>query len=165
MSSIRDGYLGSDFLFGQAIIQAFPGPNFNFAVYLGALTFKYSRFPTVLGGFLAFASIFMPGLTLAVAVQTFWRLLRNKKWVVDARRGINAAAVGLVFTAIHRLWEIGCLTPDQSSGKSFGLEPWWVVVAAITFAGNAWFKVPAPIAFVMGAVIGLCWYGAVGGRV
>ncbi len=27
-----------DFLIGLALIQGFPGPNFNFAVYLGALT-------------------------------------------------------------------------------------------------------------------------------
>ncbi|KAI4246615.1 MAG: hypothetical protein L6R42_009856, partial [Xanthoria sp. 1 TBL-2021] len=29
-----------DFLLGLAIIQSFPGPNFNFAVYLGALATK-----------------------------------------------------------------------------------------------------------------------------
>ena len=36
---VAEGWVSPrDFLIGLAIIQAFPGPNFNFAVYLGALT-------------------------------------------------------------------------------------------------------------------------------
>ncbi|KDN46513.1 hypothetical protein RSAG8_04166, partial [Rhizoctonia solani AG-8 WAC10335] len=34
-----------DFLIGLAIIQAFPGPNFNFAVYLGALALRSTNMP------------------------------------------------------------------------------------------------------------------------
>lgn len=153
---------GRDFLIGLALIQAFPGPNFNFAVFLGALTLQKSQFPTIFGAFLGYLGIFMPGLTLAVAVQSFWRVLRRRKWVVDWLRGVNAAAVGLVFTAVYRLWEIGYLTPKASNGQSLALEPWWVVVATVTYAENAWFKVPPAIAIIIGGILGLCWYGAVG---
>ncbi|KDN46514.1 hypothetical protein RSAG8_04167, partial [Rhizoctonia solani AG-8 WAC10335] len=37
-----------DFLIGLAIIQAFPGPNFNFAVYLGALALRSTNIPNIL---------------------------------------------------------------------------------------------------------------------
>ncbi|KAK6523363.1 hypothetical protein TWF281_001343 [Arthrobotrys megalospora] len=151
-----------DFLIGLAIIQAFPGPNFNFAVYLGSLALQRSQFPTIFGAFLGFIGIFFPGITLAVAIQSFWRILRKKKVVIDILRGINATAVGLVFTAVYRLWEIGYLTAETNQGQSLAREPWWVVVAAVTYAESAWFNVAPALAIVIGAVLGLCWYGAVG---
>ncbi|PKY01765.1 putative chromate ion transporter [Aspergillus campestris IBT 28561] len=153
---------GRNFLIGLAIIQAFPGPNFNFAVFLGALTLQNSRWPTIFGALLAALGIFVPGLTLAVAVQSFWRVLRKRKYVIDFLRGVNATAVGLVFTAVYRLWEIGYLTPGKNDGQSLANEPWWVVVAAVTYAESAWFNVPPAIAIILGALLGLCWYGAVG---
>ena len=110
-----------DFLIGLAIIQAFPGPNFNFAVYWGALAVLGTPHSTVVGAFL-----------------------------------------GFVFTAVYRLWEIGYLSQESSSGQSLDQDPWWVVVTTLTDTGNAWFTVPAPVAIVTGGLVGLCWYGAVG---
>lgn len=160
---VDPGWVSSrDFLIGLAIIQALPGPNFNFAVYLGALALQSSSYPTILGSLLAFIGIFLPGVTLTVAVQGFWRVMRTKQWVLLVLRGVNATAVGLVFTAVYRLWEIGYLTPQVSRGQSLALDPWWVVVATVTYAESAWFKVPPALAIVIGAVLGLCWYGAVG---
>lgn len=151
-----------DFLLGLAIIQAFPGPNFNFSVYLGALTIASTKVPTIFGAVLAFLGIFAPGIILSVGMQSIWQALRTKNWVLSLLRGINATAVGLVFTAVYRLWEIGYLTPESSDGKSLALEPWWVVVAAVTYAETAWFGVPPACAIVFGAVLGLGWFGAVG---
>jgi chromate transport protein ChrA len=150
-----------DFLLGLAIIQALPGPNFNFGIYLGALALGPTRIPTIVGALIGF-TIFLPGLTLAVGVQSLWSIARNKPWVISILRGVNATAVGLVFTAVYRLWEIGYLTPERSSGKSLASEPWWVVVATITYAQSAWFGVPPAVAILMGAILGLGWYGAVG---
>ncbi|KAL2846411.1 chromate transporter-domain-containing protein [Aspergillus pseudoustus] len=150
-----------DFLIGLAIIQAFPGPNFNFAIFLGALALRTTSQPTILGAFLGALGIFTPGLALAVAIQSFWRVLRRKAYIINFLRGVNAAAVGLVFTAVYRLWEIGYLTPADSQGASLAREPWWVVVAAVTYAEAAWFKVPPALAIVGGAVLGLCWFGIV----
>lgn len=153
---------GRDFLIGLALIQSFPGPNFNFAVYLGALSLQHSRLPTVLGAFLAGLGIFLPGIVLAVAVQSFWQVLRRRKWAIDFLRGVNATAVGLVFTAVYRLWEIGYLTPQATSGESLGKNPWWVVVTTVAYAQGAWFGVPPFVAVIFGAALGLIWYGAVG---
>ncbi|KGO37968.1 Chromate transporter [Penicillium expansum] len=161
---VDPGWVSSrDFLIGLAIIQAFPGPNFNFAVFLGALALQHSRFPTIFGAILGGLGIFFPGITLAVAIQSFWRVLRKKKYVIDFLRGVNATAVGLVFTAVYRLWEIGYLTPERSDGQSLGKNPWWLVVAAVTYAESAWFNVPPAMAIIMGAILGLCWFGAMGG--
>ncbi|KAI4629668.1 uncharacterized protein J4E87_002854 [Alternaria ethzedia] len=153
-----------DFLLGLAIIQAFPGPNFNFAVYLGALAIASApaSTPTIVGALLGFIGIFFPGIVLAVGVQSIWQVMRTKAWVASLLRGINATAVGLVFTAVYRLWEIGYLTPESSDGRSLADEPWWVVVAAMAYAETAWFGVPPAIAIIIGAVLGLGWYGAVG---
>ncbi|KAL4915984.1 chromate transporter-domain-containing protein [Aspergillus aurantiobrunneus] len=158
---VDPGWVSSrDFLIGLAIIQAFPGPNFNFAIFLGALALRHTS-PTILGAVLGAIGIFTPGLALAVAIQSFWRVLRQKKYVIDFLRGVNATAVGLVFTAVYRLWEIGYLTPQESNGRSLAREPWWVVVAAVTYSASAWFGVPPAAAIVGGAVLGLCWFGAV----
>lgn len=160
---VGPGWVSSrDFLIGLALIQAFPGPNFNFAVFLGALALQNSAYPTFFGAILGYIGIFVPGITLAVSIQSFWSTLRKKKWVIDLLRGVNATAVGLVFTAVYRLWEIGYLTPENNNGQSLANEPWWVVVAVVAYAESAWFNVPPAAAIVFGAVLGLCWYGAVG---
>ncbi|KAL4790961.1 chromate transporter-domain-containing protein [Aspergillus venezuelensis] len=163
---VDPGWVSSrDFLIGLAIIQSFPGPNFNFAVFLGALAIQHtdSGQSSVFGAILGAVGIFTPGLTLAVAVQSFWSVLRRQKAVLDFLRGVNAAAVGLVFTAVYRLWEIGYLSPEQggSEGVSLAREPWWVVVAAVTYAESRWFGVPAAVAILGGAVLGVAWFGAV----
>ncbi|KAI1628249.1 chromate transporter, partial [Exophiala viscosa] len=151
-----------DFLIGLAIIQAFPGPNFNYAVFLGALSLLGTSQPTFFGALLGYIGVFVPGITLAVGMQSVWHVMRTKPLVTSFLRGVNATAVGLVFTAVYRLWQIEYLTPEQADGKSLASEPWWVVVSVLTYAGNAWFNVPAPVAIVAGGIFGLCWYGAVG---
>ncbi|KAH0344405.1 chromate transporter, partial [Aureobasidium melanogenum] len=155
--TVQPGWVSSrDFLIGLAIIQAFPGPNFNFAVYLGALAVS-SHAQGLAGAILGFIGIFLPGLALSTAVSGIWQIVRTKALVVSVLRGINATAVGLVFTAVYRLWEIGYLTPDSGRGKSLANDPWWVVVAAVAYSGTAWFKIPPALAIVAGAVLGLCW--------
>ncbi|KAF3484050.1 chromate ion transporter [Arthroderma uncinatum] len=145
-----------DFLIGLALIQAFPGPNFNFAIYLGGLAVASMNSPTILGASMAFVAIYVPGLTLAVGFQSCWSVLRKYQLTTSALRGMNSAAVGLVFTAVYRLWEIGYLSAHASNGQSLGMEPFWVVVAAVTYAENAWFKVPPAIAIAIGGILGLC---------
>ncbi|KAF8057609.1 chromate transporter [Lyophyllum atratum] len=145
-----------DFLLGLAVIQAMPGPNFNFAVYLGALAVagpsNGGTVPTFLGALLAFLGIFTPGLWLSLGSSPSGAVLR----------GVNAAAVGLVYTAVYRLWEIGYLAPGREKGGSLGGEGWWVVVAAGTFAGVEWGGVLPPVAILVGGVAGVGWWGAVG---
>ncbi|KAJ6600720.1 putative chromate ion transporter [Mycena sp. CBHHK59/15] len=148
-----------DFLLGLALIQTFPGPNFNFAVYLGGLTLSKSS--TTLGAVIAFLGIFFPGIALLVGFQSLWSALRKKRSVASVLRGVNAAAVGLVFTAVYRLWQIGYLTPEESSGISLAKEPWWLVIAATTYASVEWYGTVPAVAIIGGGVAGLGWWGAV----
>ncbi|KJA29875.1 hypothetical protein HYPSUDRAFT_31893 [Hypholoma sublateritium FD-334 SS-4] len=155
-----------DFLLGLAVIQAMPGPNFNFAVYLGALVLVGPKadksLPTIIGSLLSFLSIFSPGLLLSIGFQSVWRTLRKRRAVLSVLRGVNAAAVGFVFTAVYRLWEIGFLTAEETTGISLGEEPWWLVIAAVTLTFVEWFSTPPPVAILMGGVAGIGWWGAVG---
>lgn len=161
-----------DFLIGLAIIQALPGPNFNFSVYLGALALGSlnSRNPTgmaLFGAMLAFVGIFTPGIVINSAFQGFWWKLRTKPFFLALLRGINATAIGLVFTAVYKLWEVGYLRNESMTGdpqggrvagRSLADEPWWVVVAVLTFAGNRWFNVAAPIGITIGGLLGIGWW-------
>jgi chromate transport protein ChrA len=115
----------------------------------------------VLGAFLGFVGIFLPGIALAVGFQSIWRVLRTNPLTISVLRGVNATAVGLVYTAVYRLWEIGYLSAKASAGQSLGKEPFWLVVAALTYSANAWFRVPIPAAIIAGGILGLCWFGTV----
>ncbi|KAL8698922.1 MAG: hypothetical protein Q9201_006306 [Fulgogasparrea decipioides] len=155
-----------DFLLGLAIIQSFPGPNFNFAVYLGALATKGTSIPSFIGGSLAFVAMFTPGMVVTLGFLGLWRRLQNKDWFQATIRGINAAAVGLVFTAVYKLWEIGLVggeggvdglraTNAGSGGAPLGGDPWLVFITAAAFVGGKWFSINAPTAILLGGVAGV----------
>ncbi|KAB5577890.1 chromate ion transporter [Coniochaeta sp. 2T2.1] len=159
---VTEGWVSPrDFLLGLAIVQSFPGPNFNFAVYLGALTASNGGYPAIAGAIIGYIGIFAPGLILVHGTMGIWKTLRSRPWVKAVLRGINAAAVGLIYTAVYRLWEIGYLDVAMTSGTSLGREPWWVVVTATSYTATAWFGMPVPVAILLGGVMGLVWYGVV----
>jgi len=159
---VAEGWVSPrDFLIGLALIQGFPGPNFNFAVYLGALTASGSGYHPALGGLLGFLGIFIPGLVTVHGTMGIWGEVRNKRGVKSALRGVNAAAVGLIYTAVYRLWGIGWIDEGFVRGKSLAEDPWWVVVTATSYVGGAWFGVDPPVAIVLGAALGLLRYAVV----
>ncbi|GAO47886.1 hypothetical protein G7K_2082-t1 [Saitoella complicata NRRL Y-17804] len=149
-----------DFLLGFAILQAFPGPNFNFGVYLGVLAVPSNP---VLGAFLGYLGIFAPGIILKLAILPVYARINKHPIFRSILRGVNAAAVGLLWTAVWRLWRVGWLVDAPGGvgtvGVSLDGDGWWGVVAAGTFVGCEWFKVPPAIAVVGGSVMGLVWYG------
>ena len=160
---VAEGWVSArDFLLGLAIIQAFPGPNFNFAVYLGTLAVgNPSRLNPAAGATIGYIAIFAPGLILHTGAMGIWNLLRRHRWATSGIRGINAVAVGLIYTAVYRLWEIGYVGAGFKAGSPLGGDPWWVVVTATSFVGGRWFRVPAPAAILLGGVMGMVWYGVV----
>lgn len=159
---VAEGWVSPrDFLIGLAIIQAFPGPNFNFAVYLGTLTAVNAGHSSASGALLGFLGIFVPGLTLVHGTMGIWTAIRGLRWVKSALRGVNSAAVGLIYTAVYRIWQVGYIDDGFQQGKSLGAEPWWVVVTATSYVGGYWFNVSPPVVIVVGAVMGLVWYGVI----
>ncbi|KAL8728267.1 MAG: hypothetical protein Q9166_005507 [cf. Caloplaca sp. 2 TL-2023] len=146
-----------DFLLGLAIIQSFPGPNFNFAVYLGALATKGSSVPSFVGALIAFVAIFTPGLVIVFGFLGLWQVLQGRAWFQAILRGVNAGAVGLVFTAVYKLWEIGLVGSKgvAGGGEPLGGDPWLVFITAAAFVGGKWFGVIAPVAILLGGIAGI----------
>ncbi|KAI0421646.1 chromate transporter-domain-containing protein [Xylaria grammica] len=151
-----------DFLIGLAVIQAFPGPNFNFAVYLGGLTAANAGLNAGAGAIIGFVGIFAPGMIICHGIIGLWTALRSMRMVKSALRGFNAAAVGLIYTAVYRLWQIGYIDEGFTQGTSLANDPWWVVVTATSYVGGSWFNLSPPVAIVLGAILGLIRYGVVG---
>jgi len=161
---VAEGWVSPrDFLIGLAIAQAFPGPNFNFAVFLGSLTAANSGISSIAGALVSFVGIYFPGLILVHGTMGVWGSLRSRPWVKSGVRGINAGAVGLIYTAVYRIWLVGYLDEGFQSGRSLGDDPWWVVVTATAFVGGRYYGISAPITIVTGAVLGLVRYGVVVG--
>lgn len=159
---VAEGWVSArDFLLGLAIIQAFPGPNFNFAVYLATLAVGDTGLNPAAGAIIGFIAIFAPGLILHTGCMGGWSVLRRYRWATSAIRGVNATAVGLVYTAVYRLWQIGYVGADFKSGSPLGGDAWWVVVTATSYVGRRWFGVPAPLAILLGGAMGMVWYGVV----
>ncbi|KAL2755005.1 hypothetical protein ACRALDRAFT_2107935 [Sodiomyces alcalophilus JCM 7366] len=159
---VAEGWVSArDFLLGLAIIQAFPGPNFNFAAYLGALTAANAGQHSAAGAVIAWLGIFAPGLILVHGTMGIWSAIRGWSWVKSAVRGLNASAVGLIYTAVYRLWQIGYIDEGYEQGTSLALQPWWVVVTATSFFGGYWFNISPPVVILTGAVMGMIWYGVV----
>ncbi|KAL2129042.1 hypothetical protein VTI74DRAFT_8299 [Chaetomium olivicolor] len=159
---VAEGWVSPrDFLIGLALIQSFPGPNFNFAVYLGALAAKGWGYSPVLGAVLGWLGIFIPGLWTVHGTVGVWGAIRAWRWVRSGLRGVNAAAVGLIYTAVYRLWQIGWIDEGFEKGVSLAEDPWWVVVTAGSYVGGCWFGVSPPVACVFGAVLGLVRYAVV----
>ncbi len=159
---VAEGWVSPrDFLLGLALIQSFPGPNFNFAVYLGSLATAHTSLPSFAGAVIAFIGIFTPGIVIVTGVMGLWKVLRSRRWLLSILRGVNAGAVGLVFTAVYKLWQIGFVDADHQSGSPLGRDPWWVAITASSFVGGAWFGLSAPLAILLGGVMGMIWFGIV----
>ncbi|KAM7214770.1 putative chromate transport protein [Rhypophila decipiens] len=159
---VAEGWVSPrDFLIGLALIQAFPGPNFNFAVFLGSLTAIKYGYSSALGALIAWIAIFSPGLILVHGTMGIWSVARSRRWVKAMIRGINAGAVGLIYTAVYRIWQVGYIDEGFQYGKSLGDDPWWVVVTATSFVGGRWFGFSAPFAIILGAIMGLIRYAVV----
>jgi chromate transporter len=123
------------FVAGYGATQAVPGPLFTFSAYLGAVMSSEPNGWS--GAILALVSIFLPSFLLIAGALPFWDLLRSVPVFQSALKGINAAVVGLLLTALYRpVWTSAIYSPaDFGLGLvAFGLlmfwkfPPWLVVV-------------------------------------
>jgi chromate transporter len=123
------------FVAGYGATQAVPGPLFTFSAYLGAVMGPEPNGWT--GAMLALVAIFLPSFFLIAGALPFWDLLRSVPVFQSALKGINAAVVGLLLTALYKpVWTSAIYSPaDFGLGLlAFGLlmywkcPPWLVVV-------------------------------------
>ncbi|WP_394240387.1 chromate efflux transporter [Vibrio astriarenae] len=87
------------FLTGYATAQAVPGPMFTFATYLG-----YDLMPSmpIFGALMATLAVFLPGFLLLLGVLKHWNQLAAIPKVNGALKGVNAAVVGLLLSALYQ---------------------------------------------------------------
>jgi chromate transporter len=123
------------FVAGYGAAQAVPGPLFTFSAYLGAV--MNTPPDGWSGAFLALVAIFLPSFLLVAGALPFWDVLRSAAVFQSALKGINAAVVGLLLTALYKpVWASAINAPaDFGLGlAAFGLlmfwkcHPWLVVV-------------------------------------
>ena len=131
------------FVAGYGAAQAVPGPLFTFSAYLGAVMATEPNGWT--GAALALLAIFLPSFLLLTGALPFWDLLRSMPAFQSALKGINAAVVGLLLTALYNpVWTSAIHSPaDFGLGLiAFGLLmfwkcPPWLVVMLTAVGGEA----------------------------
>jgi chromate transport protein ChrA len=130
----------------------------NFAVFLGALSNPSN--PT-LGAIVGLVAIFFPGMVVQNALLPIWRKIRSKPRLNSALKGVACGAIGLVFTAVYRLWQIGLINQKSQQGSPLGNEPWFVLVSATSFISCKWYGAQPPVAIIAGGLLGMIWFGVV----
>lgn len=140
---VPNGWVNEEaFLAGYGAAQAVPGPLFTFAAYLGAVS--QVGLPSLLAATITLVGIFLPSLLLVFATLPFWNALRARTGVQSALKGINAAVVGILLSALYTpVWTSAIEAPvDVALGLAcFGLlffwkvPPWLVVLLG---AGVGW---------------------------
>jgi chromate transporter len=141
---VGPGWVSNEqFVAGYGAAQAVPGPLFTFSAYLGAVMATEPNGWT--GAALALVAIFLPSFLLLTGALPFWDLLRSMPAFQSALKGINAAVVGLLLTALYNpVWTSAIHSPaDFGLGLiSFGLLmfwkcPPWLVVMLTAVGGEA----------------------------
>lgn len=64
-----------------------------------------------------------PSIILHAGTIRFWKTLQKRRIVQSSLGGIYTAAVGMVFTAVYRLLQIGYIDEDFRSGTSAARDP------------------------------------------
>jgi chromate transporter len=97
---VPPGWISNEsFLAGYAAAQAVPGPLFTFAAFLGAAMTPAPHGWS--GAAICLMAIFLPSFLLVFGVMPFWATLRQRADVRSALRGVNAAVVGVLLSALY----------------------------------------------------------------
>ncbi|QIZ78713.1 chromate efflux transporter [Ferrimonas lipolytica] len=94
-----DSLSSSEFLSGYAAAQAVPGPMFTVATYLGAMSLPDDA---VMAAGATTIAIFLPGLLLMWLCINSWQALAQRPQVAAIVAALNAAVVGLLFSALYQ---------------------------------------------------------------
>jgi len=141
---VGPGWISNEqFVAGYGATQAVPGPLFTFSAYLGAVMSSEPNGWT--GALLALVAIFLPSFLLIAGALPFWDILRSVPVFQSALKGINAAVVGLLLTALYKpVWTSAIYSPaDFGLGLvAFSLLmfwkcPPWLVVVLTALGGEA----------------------------
>jgi len=96
---LSDSISTDTFLTGYAAAQAVPGPMFTLATFLG---FHLTPATPLLGALVATLAVFLPGFLLMLAFLKHWNSIAQIPKLSGAIQGVNAAVVGLLFSALYQ---------------------------------------------------------------
>lgn len=159
------GYVTPEqFLFGLAVVNILPGPNFNFAAYAGGLAFAQVLLPgtdalkvfyVIIGGLLCTYSTFFPGLIIQLAAIPVWTYFRQAKDVMIFFDGVSAAAIALIFGSVFTLWQN---LQELEQGTKTLTPELEVSIAVITFGGTYYNYFPLWF-IIISVIISIIYYG------
>jgi chromate transporter len=133
------------FLTGAGMVQAFPGPIFSIAAFVGGMVLRHMG-PTyqLLGCIIGAVAIFLPSLLLVLFFYPIWNKLKHHVIVFRAMEGINAVVVGIMWAATVLLF-VSISTPFQ-----------WVNLVALllTFGLLLFSQIPSPLIVILFLLLG-----------
>ncbi|MDB5191604.1 MAG: chromate transporter, partial [Segetibacter sp.] len=132
-------------LTGTGMVQAFPGPIFSIAAFVGGMVLRHMG-PgyQVLGCLIGTVAIFLPSFLLVIFFYPIWNKLKRHVIVFRAMEGINAVVVGIMWGATILLF-ISISSPFS-----------WVNFLALisTFILLQFSKIPSPVIVVLFLLLG-----------
>ncbi|MCE7056656.1 chromate efflux transporter [Algoriphagus sp. AGSA1] len=135
-----------EFLTGYAISQGIPGPTFTISSYVGALSMReFGTVGFIIGGLIAAAGIFLPGIFLIFFVIRFWDQLKKYRPIRAALEGINAVSCGMLIAAAYLLFE-----PLEANSIN-------IVFILATYMLLQFTKVSSPVIIAGGVILGIIY--------
>lgn len=129
----------ADFLTGAGMVQAFPGPIFSIASFVGGMVLKdFGPHFQILGCLIGSIGIFLPSLLLVLFFYPIWNNLKKYVVVFRAMEGINAVVVGIMIAATFLLF--------MSIPSRYDIMNLAAVV--ITFVLLQYTRIPSPVIVV-----------------
>jgi chromate transporter len=140
------------FYAGLGVVQAMPGPLFNFSSYLGAVIAMGRGYSFAAGAALAWFGLFMPGIMIIFGILPFWGKFRRWQPYRRALPGLNAAGVGLIVTSVFSL-TVGALrdSPFPQTSLCLGI---------LAFTAVDQLKVFEPAVVIVGGGLGVAAWAA-----
>lgn len=141
---VPQGMISNDlFLAGYGIAQAVPGPLLSFSAYLGAI----SNIPPNgwWGALVCLMAIYLPSFLLLLGLLPFWDKVRQFPKMRPVMQGLNAAVVGLLFSALynpvwtHSIYNFKDFCFALAAFLLIGILKWpiWLIVLLGLFLGQA----------------------------
>jgi chromate transporter len=134
-----------DFLTGAGMVQAFPGPVFSIAAFVGGMVLRHLG-PSyqLLGCIIGAVAIFLPSLLLVLFFYPIWNKLKQYVIVFRAMEGINSVVVGI-------MWAATCLL-FLSISSPFDFK--MLVAVVLTFCILLFTRMPSPILVLIFLLVG-----------
>jgi chromate transporter len=134
-----------NFLTGAGMVQAFPGPVFSIAAFVGGMVLRHMG-PgyQMLGCVIGSVAIFLPSFLLVIFFYPIWQTLKSHVIVFRAVEGINAVVVGIMLAAAILLFVSISVPFDWKN----------LVAVVVTFFLLTSARIPSPIIVLLFLILG-----------